>query len=95
LKVLGTEVLDKAKKAHGDLAASVAAWLAIARESKWTSLNDVRHTWRNTDCVKGRTIFNIKGNRYRLIAVVNYASQTIVVKMLLTHAEYSSGGWQS
>lgn len=48
-----------------------------------------------TDCVKGQTIFNIKGNRYRLLAVVNYASQTIVVKMLLTHAEYSSGGWQS
>jgi mRNA interferase HigB len=88
-------VLDKAKKAHGDLTASVATWLAIARESKWTSLHDVRYTWRNTDGVKGQTIFNIKGNCYRLIAVVNYARQTIVVKMLLTHAEYSSGGWQS
>jgi mRNA interferase HigB len=95
LKVLGTEVLDKAQKAHGDLASSVAVWLSIARESKWSNLAEVRRTWRNTDCVKGKTIFNIKGNRYRLIAILNYASQTIVVKMLLTHAEYSSGGWQS
>jgi mRNA interferase HigB len=93
LKVLGTEVLEKAKRAHGDLTASIATWLTIARDAKWKSLHEIRLTWRSTDCVKGKTIFNVKGHRYRLIAIVNYASQTIVVKMLLTHAEYSEGGW--
>ena len=53
----------------------------------------MRQTWRNTDCVKGKTIFNIKGNSYRLIATVNYESQTIVLKMLVTLAEYSKGEW--
>jgi len=91
--VLGTEVLDEAKKAHRDVTSSVATWLMIAREARWKNLNEVRLTWRNTDCVKGKTIFNIKGNRYRLIAIVNYASQTIVVRMLITHAEYSRGEW--
>jgi mRNA interferase HigB len=93
LRVLGTEVLDSAKKTHRDLTPSVTTWLMIAWEATWKNLNEVRLTWRNTDCVKGKTIFNIKGNRYRLIAVVNYASQTIIVKMLITHAEYSIGGW--
>jgi mRNA interferase HigB len=93
LKVLGTEVLDKAKKVHGDLTSSLTTWLTIARDARWKNLHEVRLTWRNTDCVKGKTIFNIKGHRYRLIAIVNYASQTIVIKMLLTHAEYSEGGW--
>jgi mRNA interferase HigB len=93
LRVLGTEVLDKAKTIHRDLTSSVATWLIIAREAKWKNLNEVRLTWRNTDCVKGKTIFNIKGNRYRLIASVNYASQTIVVRMLITHDEYSMGEW--
>jgi mRNA interferase HigB len=91
--VLGTEVLDKAKKVRRDLTSSLATWLMTAREARWKNLNEVRLTWRNTDCVKGKTIFNIKGNRYRLIAIVNYASQTIVVKMLVTHAEYSTGEW--
>jgi len=91
--VLGTDVLDKAKKTHRDLTSSVATWLMIAREARWKNLNEVRLTWRNTDCVKGKTIFNIKGNRYRLIALVNYASQTIIVRMLITHAEYSQGEW--
>jgi len=66
----------------------------IAREAKWKNLNEVRLTWRNTDCVRGKTIFNIKGNRYRLIAIVNYASQTIVLSTLLTHDEYSRGEWK-
>jgi mRNA interferase HigB len=93
LRVLGTEVLDKARQKHRDLTSSVATWLRITREATWKNLNEVRLTWRNTDCVKGKTIFNIKSNRYRLIAVVNYASQTIIVKMLITHAEYSRGEW--
>jgi mRNA interferase HigB len=93
LRVLGIEVLDKAKRAHRDLASPVATWLTIAREARWKNLSEVRLTWRNTDCVKGKTIFNIKGNRYRLIAIVNYASRTIVVRMLVTHAEYSMGEW--
>jgi mRNA interferase HigB len=93
LRVLGTEVLEKAKKAHRDLISPVATWLLIARGAKWKSLHEVRLTWRNTDCVKGKTIFNIKGNNYRLIAIVNYASQTIIVRMLITHAEHSKGEW--
>jgi mRNA interferase HigB len=93
LRVLGTEILDAAKRTHRDLASSVAAWLMIAREASWKNLNELRRTWRSTDCVKGKTIFNIKGNRYRLIAIINYASQTIVVRMLVTQDEYSRGEW--
>ncbi len=93
MRVLGTEVLDKAILAHRDLTSSVATWLMIARGANWRNLSEVRQTWRNTDCVKGKTIFNIKGNKYRLIAIVNYASQTIIERMLITHAEYSKGEW--
>jgi len=92
VKVLGTEVLDKASRTHGDLTTSIATWLTIARLANWKNLNDLRLTWRYTDCVKGQTIFNIKGNKYRLLAIVNYASQTIIVKNLITHAEYSKRG---
>ena len=92
MRVLGTEVLDKAIKTHGDLKSPVALWLTVARDAKWKNLNDLRQTWQKTDCVRGETIFNVKGNAYRLIAMVNYASQTIIVKRLTTHAEYSKRG---
>ena len=93
MNVLGIEVLNKAIRIHRDLASPVAAWLAIARTANWKSLNAVRQTWRNTDCVKGQTIFNVKGGKYRLIALVNYSTQTIIVKDLITHAEYSEREW--
>ena len=93
MKVLGTEVLAKASSTHRDLTNPIAAWLTIARLAKWKNLNELRLTWRGTDCVKGQTIFNIKGNKYRLFATVNYSSQTIIVKDLVTHAEYSKRGW--
>jgi len=93
VKVLGTEVLDKASRVHRDLRSPIATWITIARGAKWKSLNEVRLTWRNTDRVKELTIFNVKGNKYRLVATVNYESQTIIVKDLITHAEYSKRGW--
>jgi mRNA interferase HigB len=93
VRVLGIEILDNAIRRHRDLAAPVAAWLAVAKGGDWKSLNEVRRTWRNTDCVKGLTIFNVKGNRYRLLATVNYGGQTIIVKDLITHAEYSKREW--
>ena len=85
---------DDAIGRHRDLSAPIAAWLTIAQGAKWKSLNELRQTWRDTDSVKGQTIFNIKGNKYRLLAIVNYASQTVIVKDLVTHAEYTKkGGW--
>jgi mRNA interferase HigB len=93
VRVLGIEVLDKAIRVHRDLARPVAAWLTIAKAANWKSLNELRQTWRSTDCVKGQTIFNVKGNKYRLIAIVNCSSRTIIVKHLITHAEYSEREW--
>ena len=73
MKVLGTEVLANATRVHRDLSRPIATWITIAREAKWKSLNEVRQTGRNT--VKGQMIFNVKGNKYRLVATVNYESQ--------------------
>lgn len=40
------------------------------------------------------TVFNIAGNRFRLIAGINYETQTIFIKHVLTHAEYDKGEWK-
>jgi len=65
------------------------AWLSIAKQARWKHLVELRQTWRDTDFVDGETIFNIKGDSYRLFAMVNYEAQTIIVRQLVTHAEYS------
>lgn len=90
MTVLGLEVLDDAIRKHGDLAKPLGAWLTIAKNAAWKNLQEIRLTaWRDTDYVEGETIFNIKGNKYRLAALVNYEAQTMVLLRLQTHAEYS------
>jgi len=94
LNVVGTGVIDRAIKKHGDLSGPLAAWLKIATEETWAGLNDIRKTFPSTDSYAGKFIFNIKGNTYRLIATINFRSQTLFIEYVLTHAEYDKGGWK-
>lgn len=81
-------MLDKAIKKHGDLEGPLGTWLSTAQHAAWTCLDDIRKSWRNTDAVEGSTVFNIKGNNYRLICQINYRSQSLFIEKVLTHAEY-------
>ncbi|HLW53804.1 MAG TPA: type II toxin-antitoxin system HigB family toxin [Candidatus Angelobacter sp.] len=94
MRVVNAGVIDRAIKKHADLSGPLATWLKIAREAKWLGLNDIRKTWPKTDEVDGSFIFNIKGNNYRLIATINFKSQTLFVEHVLTHADYDKGGWK-
>ena len=55
---------------------------------------ELKQVYHNADLVGRRTVFNIAGNKYRLIARVNYQSQRVFVLHLLTHAEYDKGAWK-
>jgi mRNA interferase HigB len=55
---------------------------------------DVRRVFPTADAVQEFTVFNIKGNAYRLITEINYQSGRIFLRQVLTYAEYSKGGWR-
>ena len=65
------------------------AWYAVARKADWASPADVKSAYGNASIVgNDRVIFNIGGNRYRLIVRFNYARRIGYVRFLGTHAEY-------
>jgi mRNA interferase HigB len=78
---------------HADSLGPLIAWFRVARKAEWRGLADVREDFPSADQVGEVLIFNIKGNRYRLIARVNHAGQRIFLKALLTHAEYDRKEW--
>jgi mRNA interferase HigB len=88
-------MLRDAARTHNDLEAPLDVWFKVAKKSTWTCLNDIRNTWRDTDAVEGFTVFNIKGNSYRLITRINYKSQIVFIKFVLTHAEYDRDEWKA
>jgi mRNA interferase HigB len=55
---------------------------------------EVRGTHPQADAVGRCTVFNIHGNRYRLIAAINYEHRVLYIRGIYTHAEYDKGGWK-
>lgn len=94
MHVISRKKLKEAAAKHGDLESPLDAWFRIARKASWRSLVDVRRTFSTADAVAKWTVFNIKGNQYRLIVEINYASGRIFIRHVLTHAEYDRGGWK-
>jgi mRNA interferase HigB len=91
--VISGKKLLEAAESHRDLASPLDVWYRIAKKAEWRSLTDVKHVFPTADAVGRFTIFNIKGNAYRLIAEINYRTQKMFLRHVLTHAEYSKGNW--
>jgi mRNA interferase HigB len=94
MHVISRKKLKEAAAQHGDLAGPLDVWFRIAKKAQWRSLADVRLTFKSSDAVGKWTVFNIKGNHYRLIAEINYPLGRIYIRYVLTHAEYDRGGWK-
>jgi mRNA interferase HigB len=60
----------------------------------WQDLADVRKTFATADAVERWTVFNIKGNKYRLITEINYRFRRVYIRRVLTHAEDDREKWK-
>jgi mRNA interferase HigB len=94
LHVISRKKLKEAATRHNDLEAPLDVWFRIAKRASWQTLADVRKTFSSADVVEKWTVFNIKGNKYRLIAEISYRFQRIYIRHVLTHAEYDQKRWK-
>ncbi len=94
MRVISRKLLRNAQAAHADLLDPLNVWWRVADDAEWKSLAEVRKTYRDTDAVGRYTVFNIKGNKYRLIVRMEYAKHKIYVIAVLTHAQYDEGVWK-
>ncbi len=68
---------------------SLRGWYAKTKNAEWTSFGDIKKTFNSTDYVgKDRFVFDIKGNKYRLVAIVVFASKKVYIRFIGSHAEY-------
>lgn len=89
MKVVGKRVISEFVKRHADAAQQMRAWMAEAEEASWRSSNDVKARYRSASVLgDNRVVFNIKGNRYRLDAKIDYRRQIVLVRRVGTHSEY-------
>ncbi|MBD2300974.1 type II toxin-antitoxin system HigB family toxin [Nostoc sp. FACHB-190] len=81
---------------YPDAEPSIQAWKKLVKVQDWNSFADVIATSVFApDQVKNFVIFNIGGNKYRLITCINYKTKAIYIREFLTHAEYDKDKWKN
>jgi mRNA interferase HigB len=72
-----------------DARRALEAWHREARRASWTAPQDIKRQYSSASILKGsRVVFNICGNKYRLIVKINYPSRIVFVRFIGTHAAY-------
>jgi mRNA interferase HigB len=87
-------MLNRFALKHPDAAESLDNWYRRAGKARWEHLVDVRRDYPHADLVGNCTVFNVAGNKYRLVTWIRYDEQTIYTRLVITHAEYDKGGWK-
>ena len=99
VRVISLKLLREFWDSHRDAEQPLRLWYKTAEKATWSSLQDVRETYSHADGVETAggetlTVFNIGGNKYRLIVRINYDYELVNVRSVLTHEEYDEGSWK-
>ncbi len=88
MNVIQKKTLDGYAARHAGSAEPFASWRNIFEQTAFADINAICAVLPTADFADPYTIFNIKGNHYRLITIVHYRYQRIYIKAFFTHAEY-------
>ena len=89
MRVIAKRTLREFWVLHADAEQPLKAWYDEVRKAKWKRTADIKIRYRTASFVaNNRVVFNIGGNRYRLIVAVDYRRQILFIKFIGTHTEY-------
>jgi mRNA interferase HigB len=102
MHIIGDEKLNKFGQTHPNARSALNRWYRLIEDGTFRSIVELRETFPHADPVPVRlgqfsqagerttlTVFNIGGNKARLTAFVQYSKQTVLIRRVETHAEYS------
>ncbi|MCB1167466.1 MAG: type II toxin-antitoxin system HigB family toxin [Leptospiraceae bacterium] len=89
MRVISKKPLRQFWEKHRDAEDWLKAWLREVQVADWKSFADIRSRYGSADWIpKNKIIFNVKGNRYRLITKVNFKAQIVYIRFIGTPEEY-------
>jgi mRNA interferase HigB len=69
-------------------------WYRVAKQAVWSSFADVKQTFNTADFVAPHVVFDVGGNKYRILAEMNFMRGVLFVRGIMTHKEYEKGAWR-
>jgi len=99
MRIISKRRLREFWQQHPDAQSPLETWYKVVRKAVWANFRDVRITFANVsgiplDCGISAIVFNVGGNKYRLVMRIEYALHVVYVKMVLTHRQYDSNLWK-
>lgn len=89
MRIIARRTLREFWERHPETEQTLRAWYHDVERAVWRSPADIKRTYVNASIVgQNRVVFNIKGNRYRLVSAINYAYQICYIRFVGTHQEY-------
>jgi mRNA interferase HigB len=80
---------------HPDAKNHLLRWFRILSKTDFANISELRSSFSNSvDSVGNKTVFNIGGNKYRLIASIHFNRKKVYIRRILTHVEYDKGAWK-
>jgi mRNA interferase HigB len=94
MHIITRKRLNDFAKFHPDCEAGLAQWFKEMRHANFSNIQEVRAIFPHADKVGKFTVFNIGGNKARLIAAIHYNRKKVYIRHVLTHVEYDKGAWK-
>ena len=79
---------------YAEAESALRLWYTHTKRATWQNLAEMKNDYPSADLVGRFTVFNIGGNKYRLIVRIEYERQEVYIRHLLTHAEYDTDKWK-
>jgi mRNA interferase HigB len=94
MHVISRKALLRFWTRYPDTKSQLSRWYKIMRKNDFANFNALRDTYPTADKVVDLVVFNIGGNKYRLITAIHFNRYKVYIRHVLTHMEYDKGAWK-
>lgn len=90
MRIFPEQVLKEYIAVRPEVKTALQEWVMIVKQSQWTCFADIKATFNSVDSIGNqRYVFNIKGNKYRLVVVIKFTIKFVYIRFIGTHTEYN------
>jgi mRNA interferase HigB len=94
MKIIGNSALRAFAAEHPQAEAPLKGWRRVVDKNRYANWSDLKASFNSVDRVGDLVVFDIGGNKYRLISYIRFRKQIVYIKAVLTHQEYDKGAWK-
>jgi len=94
VRIIGVSKLDDFARRHARSRKPLANWEKVVGAASWKNSEEMKGTFNSVDYDDRKTIFDVGGNNFRLIAFVDFGKQLVQIADVMTHAEYEKERWK-